>query len=72
MRSSSLFGLDNLEGPLWSMMPPEAKVVSLIHSAAPGHVNIQSLFCFLNIGVIFVALWGHLDISGLCRHLRSC
>jgi hypothetical protein len=40
MRKSSMSGLDLLEGPPWSMMSPEAMLVSVVHAAAPGQDEV--------------------------------
>lgn len=37
MRNCSLSELDLLEGPPWSVMRPEAKLVYMVHADAPGH-----------------------------------
>lgn len=42
MKKGSLYELDLLEGPQWSMMLPEAKLVSLVHAATPGHYMPES------------------------------
>lgn len=36
MRNGSLFGLELLESPPKSLMPLEAMLVSVVHTAAPG------------------------------------
>lgn len=69
MRNGSLSGLDLLKGTLWSLMPPEAMLVSVVHSAALGYDKAQDpRGCTWSV----LALGGHVDVSGLCSHLRTC
>lgn len=34
-------GMDLLEGPLWSTMPLEAMLVSVVHASTPDHSETQ-------------------------------
>ena len=76
MRRCSLSGLDLLEGPLWSAMPPEAMLVSVVHAAAPahdeawgpcGHMQSVPLTDALVVTLGFAVL-SHAGRSGLCSH----
>lgn len=67
MRTSSLSGLDLLEGPPWSMMPSEVTLVPVVHAAAPGldegrdprrHMRSVSLTEALAKTLGFCCLWG--------------
>lgn len=74
MGRSSLYGLDLLEGPFWSVMPLEAMLVSVAHAAALSHDKAcgpcEHVQCMLLIDALvissgFAAFRGHLDVSDM-------
>lgn len=57
MRKGSVSGLDLLEGPLWSVTPLEAMLVSVVHAATQDHDEAQvpcgsSRFVLLTEGML--------------------
>lgn len=80
MRNGSLSGLDLLEGPPWSVRPPEAMlvwsmllpqamIIPEIHVAS-GPCCCEEVGSEEGVRVDDIAVRGYTDISGLHCHLR--
>ena len=77
MNKGSLSGLNHLKGPLWSMIPSEEMLVSVVHAASQtdeawgpcGHmqsVPLTDAFGFaasVGVGVVWVGV--HPEVNGI-------
>lgn len=81
MRKGSLSRLDLLKGPPWPTMRLETMLVSTVHAAVHDHDEVQDPCGRMQSVLLpdalvmlsgFAALGSHVDVSGLCNHLRPC
>lgn len=80
MSKGSLSELDLLEGPLWSMIPSDNMLMSVVHAASQtdktwkpcGLLQSVPLMDALVMSLGFSVLGSHFDGSGLYNYLRPC
>lgn len=75
MENVSFSGMGLLERPLWSVLPPETMVISLVYLTAGGKMDICGLGC---CPMLYWYLWSMLPpkamsiVCGPCYHQRPC